>query len=159
MHDESPETPERFVPPPVLYGAALVLGQIAQFCRRLPIMPRIFTPLRRLLGGVLVVGGLAWGFWGLRTMQRAGASPDQADPPPSLVVDGPFQYSRNPLYVMMTAVYLGIILLRNNLWGMLLLPGLLALVQRKAIKREEDYLQARFGDAYHDYKERVPRWL
>jgi len=153
------KTPEMHIPPPMLYGGALVLGQIAQVCRRLPLMPDFFTPLRRLLGGMLVVGGAAAGFWGVRTMQKAGASPDPREVPPELVTDGPFQYSRNPLYVTMTAIYLGITVLRNNLWGVVLLPGLLAAVERAAIEREEAYLRDRFGATYRDYEERVPRWL
>jgi protein-S-isoprenylcysteine O-methyltransferase Ste14 len=122
-------------------------------------MPGFLEPVRRLLGGMLIFGGLATGFWGVGTMRRAGASPDPRKPPPELVTNGPFQYSRNPLYLTMTAIYLGVTLLRNNLWGILLLPGLLAAVQRTAIEREEEYLRQRFGSAYRDYSARVPRWL
>jgi protein-S-isoprenylcysteine O-methyltransferase Ste14 len=159
MREETSTTSEGRFPPPVLYGAALVLGQVTQVCRRMPLTPPGFGPLRRLLGGALVAGGLATGIWGVLTMRRVGVSPDPSQPPPALVMDGPFQYSRNPLYVTMTAIYLGITVLRNNLWGVLLLPGLLAMVQRGAIEREEKFLRQRFGETYREYAERVPRWL
>jgi protein-S-isoprenylcysteine O-methyltransferase Ste14 len=159
MFDETSATPHMLVPPPLLYGAALVLGLIVQKRRPAPLMPRILSPLRRLAGGALLAGGIATGVWGVRAMQQAGQSPDPEKPTTALVMDGPFRYSRNPLYLTMTATYLGITLLRNNLWGALLLPGLLPLIQRGAIEREEEYLRQRFGEDYRAYAERVPRWL
>ncbi len=92
-------------------------------------------------------------------MGRAGTSVAPGKPSTALVEDGPFQYSRNPLYLTLTAFYLGINLLRNNRWGVMLLPALLKALQIGVIEREEEYLRQRFGDDYRAFTERVPRWL
>ena len=72
---------------------------------------------------------------------------------------GPYRYTRNPIYLGGSAVYTGITLLLNNLWGILLLPVSTVILQRGVIEREEQYLRDRFGDDYDAFTERVPRWL
>jgi protein-S-isoprenylcysteine O-methyltransferase Ste14 len=42
---------------------------------------------------------------------------------------------------------------------LLLLIPVLVVLQRGVVKREEDYLERQFGEAYRKYKARVPRWL
>jgi protein-S-isoprenylcysteine O-methyltransferase Ste14 len=159
MSEESAAVPNVIAPPPLIFGAAFALGQILQFIRPVPLLPQFATSLRRPAAGAMIAGGLAVGLWGFRTMQRAGTSADPYEPSTALVEDGPFQYSRNPLYLTLTAIYIGINLLRNNFWGLLLLPALLAVLQRGVIEREERYLHQRFGENYRDFTERVPRWL
>jgi protein-S-isoprenylcysteine O-methyltransferase Ste14 len=87
-------------------------------------------------------------------MRRAGTNirPDQ--PTLALVTDGAFRFSRNPLYLAATGLYVGVALLVDALWPLVLLIPMLAVVAR-----EERYLEAKFGDAYRAYKARVRRWL
>jgi protein-S-isoprenylcysteine O-methyltransferase Ste14 len=59
----------------------------------------------------------------------------------------------------MALLYVGITLLVNTVWPLLLLPFVLAVVQRGVIEREERYLEQKFGDKYMSYKSRVRRWL
>jgi protein-S-isoprenylcysteine O-methyltransferase Ste14 len=56
-------------------------------------------------------------------------------------------------------VYAGISALANSLWAVLLLPGVLAVMRRGVIEREERYLERKFGDEYVNYKARVRRWI
>jgi protein-S-isoprenylcysteine O-methyltransferase Ste14 len=63
------------------------------------------------------------------------------------------------MYLAMTMFYLGLTLLANALWPLLLLPGVLIVIQRGVIAREERYLERTFGDAYGAYAARVRRWL
>jgi protein-S-isoprenylcysteine O-methyltransferase Ste14 len=76
----------------------------------------------------------------------------------TLVVDGPYRYSRNPDYLGQALVYTGSSVIANRLWPLLLLPSALAIITRGVIDREERYLLRRFGAAYREYVERVPRW-
>ncbi|MFI5210728.1 MAG: methyltransferase family protein, partial [Gemmatimonadales bacterium] len=69
------------------------------------------------------------------------------------------RFSRNPMYVGMTLLYLGIALWANSLWPLLLLPAVLVVMRRGVIAREEAYLERRFGDEYRSYRARVRRWL
>ena len=63
------------------------------------------------------------------------------------------------MYVALAALYLGLTLLVNDVWPLVLLPVGLALVQWRVIAREEAYLERKFGDQYRAYKARVRRWI
>jgi protein-S-isoprenylcysteine O-methyltransferase Ste14 len=67
--------------------------------------------------------------------------------------------TRNPIYIGFTLAYFGIAILATSVWMLFLLVPLLIILQRGVVKREESYLNAKFGEAYDKYKVRVPRWL
>jgi protein-S-isoprenylcysteine O-methyltransferase Ste14 len=159
MSQETPDTADVIAKPPLLFGGTLAASLVAQLTRSAPLLPRPLRSLRRKAGVALIAGGFVIGGWGYRTMRAAGNDVSPHEPVQVLVTGGAFEHTRNPMYLAMTGMYLGITLLLNNLWGVLLLPGLLAVVQRGVIDREEAYLRRRFGDAYIVYSERVPRWL
>ena len=81
------------------------------------------------------------------------------EPATALVTDGPFRFSRNPLYLAFTLLYSGVAVVANALWAALPLPIILVVIQRGVIDREERYLERRFGTAYRQYKDGVRRWL
>lgn len=144
------------VPPPVLYLIALLVALVPRHLWPLRPLPR---GLARLVGWLLVGSGLALGAWGVLTFRNSGESPNPAQPTETLVTGGPFRYSRNPLYVGMTACYLGVTALLDSIWPLVLLPLVLRLIDKRVIPTEEAYLARRFGDAYEDYRRRVRRWL
>ncbi len=92
-------------------------------------------------------------------MHRAHTSPKPWLPTTTLVVGGPFRFTRNPLYLGMTLFYIGVAILAQALWAFVLLPFVLMIVQRGVIEREERYLERKFGTDYLRYKQRVRRWL
>jgi len=75
------------------------------------------------------------------------------------VVTGPYRVTRNPMYVSLAAVYVGVTCLFNTVWPLVLLPLVIVAVQRLVIAKEERYLEAKFGQAYRDYQARVSRWI
>lgn len=80
-------------------------------------------------------------------------------PATTLVVAGPFRFSRNPMYLARTLLYVGLALLANALWVLAALVPLLIVMHYGVIKREERYLERQFGDAYLQYRAAVRRWL
>lgn len=74
-------------------------------------------------------------------------------------MSGPYRFTRNPMYLSMTMIYLGITLLTNMLWPLLLLPFVIVVLQAAVIRREEKYLKEAFGEAYEAYCNRVRRWF
>jgi len=92
-------------------------------------------------------------------MESAGTPADPRRPATALVTSGPFRLSRNPMYVARTMLYVGLALLANALWALLMLVPLLVVVQYGVVAREERYLARRFGAAYHAYRARVRCWL
>jgi len=150
------ETSGVIAPPPLIYLAGLVTGLLLSAAAPIPFLPR---GLVQALGAILIVTAVGVAFWGIREMRRAGTSVDPRDPTTALVTNGPFGFSRNPLYVSLTLCYLGIALAARSLWAIALLVVVLAVMQRGVIDREERYLEQKFGADYTRYKERVRRWI
>jgi protein-S-isoprenylcysteine O-methyltransferase Ste14 len=156
MSDDMQDRAGMSVPPPLLYAGALLVGLAIN--RRFP-RPALPTSIARVVGiGCLVLQALL-ALPAILAMRRAntGVSPDT--PSTALVDTGSFRYSRNPIYVAMTLLYVGITGLVNTLWPLLLLPFVLVMIRRQVVRREEPYLERTFGAEYLQYKGRVRRWL
>jgi len=153
---EAPDNPGVVAPPPLIYAGALALGLVAN-----RLYPKAFLPraVSRVLGLPLIFGGLAIGLLGFREMRRAETNVDPYKPATAIVTEGPYRFTRNPLYVGMTLVYTGMTALSNALLAAMLLPLVLAVMRCGVIEREERYLERKFGDEYLAYKARVRRWL
>ena len=76
-----------------------------------------------------------------------------------LVTAGIYRLSRNPMYVSLALVYLGIACWVNSVWILLLTVAVLVVVDQGIIKREEQYLEQKFGGEYLRYKSEVRRWI
>ncbi len=153
---EGDDIPHVIAPPPLLYLVPLVLGLTADhwwpFDTSLPTLARwIVAALCLGLSGLLVAAILAF--------RRARTHPEPWKPTTALVVDGPYRFTRNPMYVGFTLIYTGIALLADSAWPLLLLPAVLLVMQRFVIRREERYLERKFGDAYRAYCASVRRWV
>ena len=79
--------------------------------------------------------------------------------PAVMVQDGFYRFSRNPMYLGMLLVLIGIGLWLGNVLALLLAPAFAASMTRGYIVREEQLLEDRFGDVYRVYRSRVRRWL
>jgi protein-S-isoprenylcysteine O-methyltransferase Ste14 len=147
------DSPGVWIPPPLIYLAFFLAG----------LFPRRFFPLRipygLEVGVAIVIFACLLLSWGAMTMLRARTSLIPHRPASALVAGGPFRYTRNPLYVGMIGVYVGAALWIETAPSIALLPLLIAVVQRWVIRREEAYLERRFGEEYRAYCRRVRRWL
>lgn len=154
--NEAPDTAGVVAPPPLIYAGALAAGLLAK-----TLFPTAFLPraVARLVGLPLLGGGLLLFLSSLRTMRRAGTDVRPHKPTSSLVVEGPYRFTRNPIYLGFTLFYGGITALANSLPSALLLPFVLVVMRRGVIEREERYLERIFGEEYLRYKARVRRWI
>jgi protein-S-isoprenylcysteine O-methyltransferase Ste14 len=117
------------------------------------------APVQAVVGGCLLVVSGAFARWAFLTMRDLGTSANPRKPSAALATTGPFRFSRNPVYVAMTGLYVGLAFLVNSVWPLVLLVPLLMLMEWGVIRREERYLSEKFGDAYSVYKSNVRRWL
>ncbi len=142
--------------PPVAIGAPLLAGWAGTQAWGDPIG---LTGWRVPLGWVFVVFFAGWNGWSLWLFRRhkTGLLPGQATY--AIIQDGPYRLSRNPLYVGLLALYLGLALLIPTLWGLVLFPLGVLLVLWGAIRPEERFLHRRYAAAYDDYARQVRRWL
>jgi protein-S-isoprenylcysteine O-methyltransferase Ste14 len=151
---ETPDTAGVVAPPPLIYADALAAGVLSKALFPVGFLPRTVA---RALGLPLIGSGLLLFFSGLLTMHRAGTEVRPDRPTTSLVVEGPYRFTRNPIYLGFTLVYGGIATLVNSLSSALLLPFVLVVMRRGVIEREEHCLELIFGKEYLRYKARVRR--
>jgi len=142
--------------PPVAIGVPLLVGWLATVIWGDPVD---LGGWRVPVGWVLVVLFLAWNGWSLWLFLRhdTGLLPGQETR--TMIEEGPYRLSRNPLYVGLLALYLALALLAPTFWGLVLFPAAVLLVHWGAIRPEERFLHERFGASYEDYTRRVRRWL
>ncbi|HXL33286.1 MAG TPA: PEMT/PEM2 methyltransferase family protein [Gemmatimonadales bacterium] len=150
------DSPRVVILPPLLYVAALAAGLLLSWAIPQPILS---SATRYWIGGVLAGLGVLLAAWGRSVMERAGTNVNPMLPTTALVTTGPFRRSRNPLYVALTLMYVGLALLTNSLWVLALLVPVLLILHYGVVRREERYLEAKFGDAYRAYRARVRRYL
>jgi protein-S-isoprenylcysteine O-methyltransferase Ste14 len=159
MEDELPDNPGVIAPPPLIYAGPLILGLILQALFPVSLVRFLPRMVRLILGSPLIGFACTLIAIAFRTMRRANTNVDPREPATTLVVEGPFQMTRNPLYLSMTIFYIGVTFLANTLWTILLLPLTLIVMRKGVIDREERYLERKFGEQYLRYKSNVRRWL
>lgn len=145
------------VPPPFIYLATLLLGLSADWLLGLSLP--LSQPVRMsALAACFVLGGV-FGFPAMARFKRAGTDVKPWKTSSAIVREGVFRVTRNPMYLGMALLYLGLALGFASVSALVLLPVLLVLIQTQVIAREERYLEAKFGDEYRRYKAGVRRWL
>lgn len=144
------------VPPPLYFVAGLLLGWLLTVWFPIRLWSRTagawIAVLLFAAAAVLAVSAIS-------SFRRAGTTvlPDRASS--TLVFAGPYRFTRNPMYISMSLVFLGIALVLQSLWALLLLPVVLWAIQVVVIRREEAYLERAFGEQYARYKASVRRWF
>ena len=154
MNDDSLRVP---IVPPLIYALSMTAGIILHL-----VVPwQLFMQpwIGQILGWPIIVVGLLLFVWAVSSMLRGGEHPDIHKPTQNLISSGPFAFSRNPIYLSFTVIYLGIALVVNTIWLLVFLPVVLSLLHYTVIQREEQYLAKVLGDEYLKYKGRVRRWL
>lgn len=144
-------------PPPLIYLGMLLLGLALD-----RVLPWVMTVERtaRLAGAViLIAAGAALLLAASDLFRRRGTEVRPWLPSAVLVDAGPYAVTRNPMYLGMALLYLGIALGLASIGMLILFLPLVAIIQTQVIAREERYLTARFGEAYSAYRARVRRWL
>lgn len=162
LRADGAETAGVIARPPFLFLAALLLGFALDHLVSLPIAiprPSVIHWISAIVAGALIVSGAAVFAAGIRNFSGAGTPVPGNQPTRVLVTTGIHGWSRNPIYVGMFFIYVGIGVVARSPWILALTLPLAATIRYGVIAREEAYLARRFGDAYRDYKARVRRWL
>lgn len=148
--------PDISIKPPLLYLGALALGIILDLIIRTDLMG---WGTQFALGMLLLCAGLALLIWAVGAMTRAGTNIAISQPVLALVTKGPYRYSRNPIYLALTMMYLAFCFLFDLLFGFVLLVPVILIMNKYVIDIEELFLGNRFGTDYIDYSVHTPRWL
>jgi protein-S-isoprenylcysteine O-methyltransferase Ste14 len=152
------DSPGVYIPPPLFYVLTFVAAVFIQ--KVLPIDASVFQlRITKIIGIFFLVASLFFLVRSLSQFLKSKNTLILIKPATSLQTNGIYSISRNPMYVGLAIVYLGITCLIGNWWNIILFPLLLLIVQEYIIKSEEKYLNRAFGKEYLEYKNKVRRWL
>lgn len=145
----------KFPPPLICLGFILIAGAI-QYSWPLSLPSSfVFT----IIGIVVILTGLAIIFSASRTFKKADTRIEPWKPTSRIVSQGVFAYSRNPIYVAFCLASIGIGFVAGSVWVLMSFVPTAITIYFFAIKKEEAYLERKFGDEYLNYKKNVRRWL
>ena len=141
--------------PPPLVGLAAGVAQHLLAPDRSP------GAARKLVAGTIAAASLGIDVPAMRAFRRHGTTLDPFDPSraSSMVQDGPFRFTRNPMYVSLAGLLTAHAVLRGGWATLLPIAGFVVVIDRLQIPAEEQALSRIFGQEYDDYRARVPRWL
>lgn len=146
------------LPPPLWVIGCMLAGTGLDHVLSLPRLP-LPALAATILGGALMLGASVIIAAAILRFRRAKTPVEPWKPASSLVTDGIYRYSRNPMYLGMALFYAGAATIHTSLGAALLLPAVIAILQSLIIPREEMHLVAVFSKDYADYCRRVRRWL
>ena len=143
-------------PAPIIYGTAIAIGLVAEFAHPIAFLPR---PVGLWLGAVTIAISIPIVVSAFRALARSRTAFDARKPTTRIVTDGAFRFSRNPTYVSLTLLHVGVALVLGSLWVLLMVVPAVVAVHWGIVLREERYLEAKFGEEYRSYAAKVRRWV
>jgi protein-S-isoprenylcysteine O-methyltransferase Ste14 len=151
------DAPDIVVLPPLLVAGTLLLGLALHY----GLWPVELLPvtLARVLGATIFVAAGVLAHLSHLAMKRVGTNVLPTQPTLALATDGPYRFTRNPLYLAAIGVYLGVALWVDSGVLLLLLAPMIAVLHHGIVLPEERYLSAKFGERYELYRRAVRRWL
>jgi len=153
--DEQQTTGIRLIPP-LVYLVPLLSGVALEYLVPLVEIP----PFARLGCGTILAGtSFALVVPTILKFRKADTPFNVRKPATTLVTDGPNSFTRNPGYVALTLLYLGLGFFFGSIWVLILVVPTLVLMDYGVIRREEQYLETKFGEEYARYKGSVRRWF
>ena len=123
-----------------------------------PIAQPIVEPYR-YAGAVLLLLAFGLGFWALALFRRVGTGVVPFSDATTLVLRGPYRFTRNPMYLAMVGILAGTAIWLGSLTPWLVLPAFVSIIAERFIRREEALLERTFGEPYARYRAAVRRWL
>jgi len=143
------------LPPFYFLGGIAAMVALDRF---VPVVTLIEPPIT-YLGWVLFALGIAIAFAVNWRFKRAGTTIKPFEDSSALVTDGPFAFSRNPIYLGAAVGLLGIFVVLGSLSPLAVIPAFVYIIRTRFIAVEERMLEDAFGDDYRDYMKRVRRWI
>ncbi|MDJ0885335.1 MAG: isoprenylcysteine carboxylmethyltransferase family protein [Desulfobacterales bacterium] len=144
--------------PPVIFFSCLITGSLLEFL--IPIGFFLQASPLLLVAGLLLGGfGFVFMLTAHTTFERIGTYVHTNRPATTLVTQGAYRFSRNPMYLGGSAFFLGIALTAGSLWLMAAYLPLGLYLALYVIPREEAYMTRAYGDGYRAYCRRVRRWI
>ena len=147
---------KRRLEPPTYFLIFLLLAILLHFV--LPVIQIINSPYKYI--GILLLGiGIWLNMWADGLFKRKNTTVKPFEKSSALILDGPFRFSRHPMYLGMVIALLGVAIILGSLITFLVPIAFFISMQIVFIRHEEKALEQTFGQKYLDYKKRVRSWL
>lgn len=154
MSEEVKDAPKVMMLPPTLVLMHICAGIVLNW-----VFPMSFGHVWGWLGLALLGAAFAITRWAKSLFEKAGTNVPPNKPAVVIVQDGPYRFTRNPMYLSFMLGFAGLAFLADAPMMMAMLLPLFYFLDQRVIAPEEEYLSAKFGDVYRDYTKKVRRWI
>lgn len=143
-------------PAPVLYGTAFAVALAMEKLSPTQLLP---FPVSAWLGLTFIAVAIVIAVSAFKALAQAHTAFDARKSTTQIVTTGVFRFSRNPTYLSLTLLLIGIAFAISSLWVLVSVVPAVVATQWGVVLREERYLKAKFGEDYRSYASKVRRWL
>jgi protein-S-isoprenylcysteine O-methyltransferase Ste14 len=144
------------IPPPVFFLGAVITM----------ILLNLFAPIGRWLdypwryfGIIVIILGFSLSLGSGIFFRKLGTNPRPGSKANLIVTKGPFKYTRNPMYLGLITMLIGISILLGTFSPFIVIPILFLILHNQFVLREEKWMEEWFGESFLEYKRKTPRWL
>ena len=160
MNQENPDNANVIALPPFIFLGFFLVGLALHYYFRLLLVtePR-FDSILDIIGTALIIVSLILPVLAFKDLEKYKTTHTVYKPTTAIVSDGIYKYSRNPIYLSGFILFIGISFISNSLITLLLIIPLFFVIREGVVKREERYLERKFGQEYLNYINQVRRWI
>ena len=155
-HHDLTDNAEVLAPAPVFFGVAVAAGFLLEWLFPTSLLTFSYSAT---VGFFLIAASVVLVVFAVLPLKKARTAFDARRPTTSIVTTGAFCFSRNPTYVSLAVLQVGLGLLSQSLWVIITAVAAVAITHWGVVLREERYLERKFGQEYRSYAARVRRWL
>jgi len=142
--------------PPTYFLICILLAIVMHFT--LPFF-RLIHPPYNYVGALFIGVGIWFNFWPDRLFKRKNTTVNPFEKPTFFIQEGPFCFTRHPMYLGMVIVLIGEAVLLGSISPFICPLGFFIAMHLIFIPKEEEALEKAFGQHFISYKKRVRRWL
>ncbi len=153
------DSPNKYPLPPLLTVGMIALCFLLDYFLPLGDPDRQVSTLMRTSGIVLILLALAVDAWSFMTFRKHHANIMPHKAATTLMMDGPYAHSRNPIYLANVMLLVGLALVFGSAWFLIGAIVLFFLLNEYAVKREEKHMEANFPIMWKQYTALVRRWI
>ena len=154
-NESKPNSIPRIVPPMYFLAAVIVMGLLNLF---IPLGYWLQLPWK-YFGLIPLILGFILSFGSGNLFRRSGTPPRPGVRATMLVTNGAFRYTRNPMYLGLIIMLIGVAILLGSYSPLIVIPIVIWILHNKFILREEKWMEEWFGDSYLEYKSKTRRWF
>ena len=141
--------------PPHVAIISLIIIIFLHYLMPTPLIQRPYN----YFGILFFAAGLLFLFLSFGIFKRKETPILPGQKPTALVIEGPYKFTRNPMYLGVTTALLGVAIFLGDILAFLAPIIFFIFVSIRFIPREEKLMESLFGKKYLDYKKKVRRWI